>query len=63
VIDAFAIVGDRADVAGRLAAAIEDVSPDLLVFGAHEYTAEHVSDVAELAADVGLAPAGAPAPR
>jgi 5,10-methylenetetrahydromethanopterin reductase len=54
VIDAFAIVGDRADVVGRLAAAIEAAAPDLLVFGAHDYTQEHVSDVAALAADVGL---------
>ncbi len=63
VIDAFAIVGDRTDVTVRLAAAIEAAAPDLLVFGAHEYTAEHVSDVAALAADVGLAPASGPVPR
>jgi 5,10-methylenetetrahydromethanopterin reductase len=54
VLDAFAIVGDRADVAGRLAAAVEAAAPDLLVFGAHDYTHEHVSDVAALAAEVGL---------
>ena len=57
VIDAFAIVGDRADVAARLATAVAAAAPDLLVFGAHEYTLEHVSDVAALAAEVGLAPA------
>ena len=62
VIDAFAIVGDRADVVG-LAAAIEAAAPDLLVFGAHDYTREHVGDVAALAADVGSAPADGPVPR
>jgi len=57
VIDAFAIVGDRDEVASRLAGAVEAAAPDLLVFGAHEYTQEHVRDVAALAAEVGLAPA------
>jgi 5,10-methylenetetrahydromethanopterin reductase len=60
VIDAFAIVGDRADVVGRLAAAIEAAAPDLLVFGAHDYTHQHVSDVAALAADVGLVTSARP---
>jgi 5,10-methylenetetrahydromethanopterin reductase len=61
VLDAFAIVGDRADVAGRLAAAIEAAAPDLLVFGAHDYTHEHISDVAALAAEVGLVASARPA--
>ena len=54
MIDAFAIVGDRVDVAARLAAAVAAAAPELLVFGAHDYTLEHVSDVAALAAEVGL---------
>src|SRR6202042_2574456 len=58
VIDAFAIVGNRADVAARLAAAVAAATPELLVFGAHEYTLEHVGDVAALAAEVGLCWAG-----
>jgi 5,10-methylenetetrahydromethanopterin reductase len=63
VIDAFAIVGNRAEVAARLAAAVAAATPELLVFGAHEYTLEHVSDVAALAAEIGLAPADGPVLR
>jgi 5,10-methylenetetrahydromethanopterin reductase len=55
VIDAFAIVGDRPEVVRRLAAAVEAAAPDLLVFGAHDYTTEHVSNIAAVAAEVGLA--------
>ena len=63
VIDAFAIVGDRADVARRLAAAIEATVPDLLVFGVHDYTAEHISDIAAVAAEVGLVASAGPVLR
>jgi 5,10-methylenetetrahydromethanopterin reductase len=60
VIDTFAIVGDRADVVRRLTAAVEAAAPDLLVFGAHDYTTEHVSDIAAVAAEVGLVASARP---
>src|ERR1700733_4308183 len=41
VIDAFAIVGDRVDVAARLAAAVAAAPPELLVFGDPDYTLRH----------------------
>jgi 5,10-methylenetetrahydromethanopterin reductase len=56
VLNAFAVVGDRADVARRLAAAVTAATPELVVFGPHEYTSDHLGDLAALAAEVGLAP-------
>jgi 5,10-methylenetetrahydromethanopterin reductase len=56
VLNAFAVVGDRADVARRLAAAVAAAAPELVVFGPHEYAAGHLGDLAALAAEVGLAP-------
>ncbi|MGH3248425.1 MAG: LLM class flavin-dependent oxidoreductase [Trebonia sp.] len=55
VLDAFAITGDRDDVARRLADAVDRVTPDLLVFGPHDYTTGHVAELAALAGKVGLA--------
>jgi alkanesulfonate monooxygenase SsuD/methylene tetrahydromethanopterin reductase-like flavin-dependent oxidoreductase (luciferase family) len=55
VIDSFAIVGERADVIRRLREAVEHVAPDILVFGAHHYTTDHVDDIAAVAEEVGLA--------
>jgi 5,10-methylenetetrahydromethanopterin reductase len=55
VVDALAIVGDRSAVVRRLTAAVKAAAPDLLVFGVHDYTTEHVSDIAAMAAEVGLA--------
>lgn len=57
VLDAFAIVSDRDDVARRLADAVIQAAPDLLAFGPHDYTTGHVEDLAALAAKAGLAPA------
>jgi 5,10-methylenetetrahydromethanopterin reductase len=54
VLDAFAIIGDRDDVARRLADAVAQAAPELLVFGPHDYTTKHVEELAELAAKVGL---------
>jgi len=31
------------------------VAPDILVFGAHHYTTDHVDDIAAVAEEVGLA--------
>jgi 5,10-methylenetetrahydromethanopterin reductase len=55
VLDAFAIVGERDDVARRLADAVTQVAPDLLIFGPHDYTSRHLEDLSALAAKVGLA--------
>jgi 5,10-methylenetetrahydromethanopterin reductase len=55
VLSAFAVVGDRADVARRLAAAVTAAAPELVVLGPHEYTAGHLRDLAALAAQAGLA--------
>jgi 5,10-methylenetetrahydromethanopterin reductase len=60
VLDAYAIVGDREDVVRRLTGAIAVASPDLLVFGPHEYTTAHVADLAALAGEAGLAAATEP---
>jgi 5,10-methylenetetrahydromethanopterin reductase len=54
VLDAFAIVGDEADVAHRLSEAVARAAPELLVFGPHEYQAAHIEDLAALASKVGL---------
>ncbi len=54
VLGAFAITGDRAEVVGRLAAAVEAAAPELVVFGPHEYTTGHLGDIAALAAEAGL---------
>jgi 5,10-methylenetetrahydromethanopterin reductase len=54
VFGAFAIVGDPADVARRLATAVTAAAPDLVVFGPHEYTLAHIGDIAALAGKVGL---------
>jgi alkanesulfonate monooxygenase SsuD/methylene tetrahydromethanopterin reductase-like flavin-dependent oxidoreductase (luciferase family) len=55
VLDAFAIVGDPPDVARRLADAVTAAVPELVIFGPHEYSVPHVSDIAALAGKVGLA--------
>ncbi|HEY2281604.1 MAG TPA: LLM class flavin-dependent oxidoreductase [Streptosporangiaceae bacterium] len=60
VVNAFAVIGDRAEVAHRLADAVAEVRPELLVFSAHEYSTGHIGQIAELAAEVGLAPAAGP---
>jgi len=60
VIDTFAIAGDRGDVVRRLTTVVEAAAPDLLVFGAHDYTTEHVSEIAAVAAEVGLVASGEP---
>jgi 5,10-methylenetetrahydromethanopterin reductase len=54
VLSAFAITGDRASVVSRLAAAVEAAAPELVAFGPHEYTTEHLGDIAALAAEAGL---------
>jgi 5,10-methylenetetrahydromethanopterin reductase len=54
VLSAFAITGDRANVVSRLAAAIEAAAPELVAFDPHEYTTEHLSDIAALATEAGL---------
>lgn len=54
VLGAFAITGDRATVVSRLAAAVEAAAPELVAFGPHEYTTEHLGDIAALAAAAGL---------
>ncbi|HVT68024.1 MAG TPA: LLM class flavin-dependent oxidoreductase [Trebonia sp.] len=55
VLGAFAITGDRDDVARRLADTVTRAAPDLLVFGPHDYTTGHIEELAALAAKVGLA--------
>ena len=54
VLSAFAITGDRVSVVSRLAAAVEVAAPELVAFGPHEYTTEHLGDIAALAAEAGL---------
>lgn len=54
VLATFAVTGDREDVARRLAAAIESVAPDLLVFDVQEYDTGHIRDIAALAAEAGM---------
>ncbi len=54
VLGAFAITGDRASVIRRLATAVEEAAPELVAFGPHEYTTEHLGDIAALAAEAGL---------
>lgn len=56
VLATFAVTGDREDVARRLAAAVESVAPDLLVFDVQEYDTGHIDDIAALAAEAGLVP-------
>jgi 5,10-methylenetetrahydromethanopterin reductase len=55
VTDAFAIVGERHEVVRRLRKAVGLAAPDVVVFGAHLYTTSHVDDIADIAAEVGLA--------
>jgi 5,10-methylenetetrahydromethanopterin reductase len=54
VLAAFALAGDRAEVARRLADVIASVAPDLLVFEVQEYDTGHIGDIAALAAEAGL---------
>jgi 5,10-methylenetetrahydromethanopterin reductase len=53
VVGTFAILGDRAGVVGRLREAVDQVRPDIVVFGAHEYTTAHVDEIAAVAEQVG----------
>jgi 5,10-methylenetetrahydromethanopterin reductase len=53
VLARYAILGDRADVAARLASVRARVRPELLVFDAHDYSTPYVEDVASLATDAG----------
>jgi 5,10-methylenetetrahydromethanopterin reductase len=61
-LGAFAIAGDRADVVSRLAAAVDAAAPEMVVFGPHEYTADHLGDIAALAAEAGLIASAEPVP-
>ena len=54
VLGAFAITGDRASVIRRLATTVGEAAPELVAFGPHEYTTEHLRDIAALAAEAGL---------
>jgi alkanesulfonate monooxygenase SsuD/methylene tetrahydromethanopterin reductase-like flavin-dependent oxidoreductase (luciferase family) len=50
----YAIVGDHDEVIARLAEVRQIVRPDLIAFGAHEYSADFVRETAEIAARAGL---------
>jgi 5,10-methylenetetrahydromethanopterin reductase len=50
----YAIIGDREQVIARLAEAQQTVRPELIAFGAHEYSADFVRETAEIAARAGL---------
>jgi alkanesulfonate monooxygenase SsuD/methylene tetrahydromethanopterin reductase-like flavin-dependent oxidoreductase (luciferase family) len=66
VVHRFAVVGDRAQVVSRLRWAVEAFWPELIAFGAHEYSVDHVADIAALADEVGIvssAPSSGPARR
>ena len=51
----YAITGERDDVVAALTCGVTEIRPDLVAFGAHAYTTEFVSEIAELAIDAGLA--------
>jgi len=61
VVDAYAIVGDRTAVAGRLAELRARIEPELLVFDAGDYSLAFVDELAALAADAGAVPSSVPA--
>jgi alkanesulfonate monooxygenase SsuD/methylene tetrahydromethanopterin reductase-like flavin-dependent oxidoreductase (luciferase family) len=50
----YAIIGDRDEVIARLAEVRQTVRPELIAFGAHEYSADFVKETAEIAAQAGL---------
>jgi 5,10-methylenetetrahydromethanopterin reductase len=52
----FAIVGSRDEVVRRLDEGRRAARPELVAFAAHEYTAEFVRDVAEIASEAGIGP-------
>ena len=52
----FAIVGSRDEVVRRLDEGRRAARPELVAFAAHEYTAEFVREVAEIAAEAGIGP-------
>ena len=54
----YAIIGDRDEVITRLAEAQQTVRPELIAFGAHEYSVEFVNETAEIAASAGLRSVG-----
>jgi 5,10-methylenetetrahydromethanopterin reductase len=56
VVNRFAVVGHRDEVVARLRWAVGAFWPELIAFGAHEYTVAHVADIAALAGEVGLLP-------
>jgi alkanesulfonate monooxygenase SsuD/methylene tetrahydromethanopterin reductase-like flavin-dependent oxidoreductase (luciferase family) len=62
VVQRFAVVGDRAQVVARLRWAVEAFAPEIIAFGAHEYSVDHVVDIAGLAGAVGLVPSTGPGP-
>jgi len=53
VVDAYAIVGDRAAVAARLAELRARIEPELLVFDAGDYSPAFLDELAALATDAG----------
>jgi hypothetical protein len=55
----YAIAGDRDEVVERLKEARQLVRPELIAFGAHEYTTAFVHDVAAIATAAGIEPAWA----
>jgi len=54
VVERFAVVGDRAQVAAKLRWAVGAFHPEIIAFGAHQYSVGHVADIAALAGEVGL---------
>ena len=56
VVERFAVVGDRGQVVTRLQWALGTFRPEIIAFGAHEYSVDHVVDIAALAGEVGLRP-------
>ncbi|HEY0189188.1 MAG TPA: LLM class flavin-dependent oxidoreductase [Cellulomonas sp.] len=54
VLDAFAILGDRAQVVARLREVTTAIRPELVVLDAGDYSTAFVDDLAELVADAGL---------
>ena len=54
VVERFAVVGDRGQVVTRLQWALGTFRPEIIAFGAHEYSVDHVVDIAALAGEVGL---------
>lgn len=63
VVDGFALTGTRAEVVDRLADLVRRVRPDIVTFPINEYSPEFVDELADVAAEVGLAPATEPVVR